>query len=74
MKQQRKPITPEMIRRYFGQDARITSLRGLRYWVRTGGRRRNQNQPIEYQSASMVVPMFTAPSPFWAMRPGAASL
>jgi hypothetical protein len=34
MKRQRKPITPEMIRKYFGQDARITSFMG-RYRVRT---------------------------------------
>jgi hypothetical protein len=34
MKREHKLITPEMIRRYFGQDARITSFMG-RYRVRT---------------------------------------
>jgi hypothetical protein len=34
MKREHKPITPEMIRRYFGQNARITSFMG-RYRVRT---------------------------------------
>jgi hypothetical protein len=34
MKRQRKPITPEMIRKYFGPGARITGFAG-RYTVRT---------------------------------------
>jgi hypothetical protein len=34
MKRERIPITPEMIRRYFGQSARITSFMG-RYTVKT---------------------------------------
>lgn len=34
MKRERKPITPEMIRKYFGKSARITGFAG-RYRVRT---------------------------------------
>jgi len=34
MKRERKPITPEMIRKYFGNSARITGFAG-RYRVRT---------------------------------------